>query len=116
MKIESSSRCFSKVVAVVLVGVVAISGCGGSAPSGNSLPTEQAMKVSGKEELKKRLLSVAQSGNGGSGLAGMREAIGALKATDAALADQLLQDFGPLEQAEDAEQIKSMAQKMADKL
>lgn len=106
-------RLFASVLAAV-VGFSTMAGCGsGSSPAPS---TEQAMKVSGKEELKKRLTSVAETGAGGSGLAGMREAIVDLKASDPAVADQLLQDFVQLEQAQDAEQIKAIAQKMAAKL
>ena len=108
---------FGHVSALMLLAVAGISTVSGCGPSFKPTPsTEQSLKVSGKEDLKKRLLSVAETGNGGSGLAGMREAIGALKVSDAALADQLIKEFGRLEQAEDAEQIKALAKQMAEKL
>lgn len=74
------------------------------------------MKVSGKEELKKRLSSVAQTGSGGSGLAGIKEAIMELKASDAVVAEQLMVDLGQLETLEDPEQIKALAKQMSDRL
>jgi len=107
-------RSILSLMLLSIAGVSAVSGCGpGSSPTPS---TEQSLKVSGKEELKKRLTSVGESGNGGSGLAGMREAIEALRGSDAALADQLIKDFGQLEQADGAEQIKALAQQMAAKL
>jgi len=108
----------SPILGCVLVAGFSISimcGCGsGNVPT--SKPTEVGMKISGKEELKKRLTSVGETGSGGSGLAGMREAIEALRGSDAALADQLIKDLGQLEQADGAEQIKALAQQMAAKL
>ena len=108
----------SSILGCTLAGfaISAMCGCGGSGNVPTSKPTEVGMKFSGKEELKKRLTSVAETGSGGSGLAGIREAIVELKTSDAAIADQLLQDFGQLEKTEDTTQIKAIAQRMAAKL
>lgn len=115
MKTLFEVRRLSLFMLVAVAGISTVLGCGG--PSYKPTPsTEQLMKVTGKEELKKRLTSAGETGTGGSGLAGMREAIEALRGSDAALADQLIKDLSQLEQADDAEKIKSLAKQMAAKL
>ena len=115
MKTLFEVRRLSMFMLVAVAGISTVLGCGG--PSYKPTPpTEQLLKVTGKEELKKRLTSTGETGTGGSGLAGIREAIEALRGSDAVLADQLIKDFEQLEQAEDAEQIKALAQQMAAKL
>lgn len=100
----------------LMISAVVLSGCGGTGTPPELPSTEKAMQVSGKDQLKQRLESVAQSGAGGSGLAGIGEAIQALKATDASLAEQLQKDFSALEQAQSADQIKAIAGRMAGKI
>lgn len=93
----------------------ALSGCGGGGmPPGPT--TQEVLKVSGKADLKKRLESVAESGAGGSGLAGISDSINELKATDSALAEALMKDYHALEQATQPNQIKPIAKRMAEKL
>lgn len=90
------------------------SGCGVGGPKVES--TSKPAVISGKENLKKRLEAIAQTGSGGSGLMGMREAIMDLKKTESAVADQLLADLTKIEQTNDAAKIKTLAGDMIKKL
>lgn len=94
-----------------------IAGCGGGGGgSGTSVPVEQANTTTSKSELKARLSEIATTGAAGSSLAGMKESIEALKATDGPLAEGLLADLAKLETTTNETQIKSIAKEMAAKL
>ena len=70
-----------------------------------------------KEELKKMLQDLAQSGAGGSALMGVKESIDkAVRPTDAKLADDLTKDFTDLSGVQDPAKIKEIATRMAGKL
>ncbi len=101
------------------IGVISF-GCGGpsSGPVEGPLPPtlEQAMKPKSTDELKTRLNEIASSGQGGSGVAGIRPALEDLKASNPGLATELISDCAKLEVATKPEEIKSIAKKMADKL
>jgi hypothetical protein len=101
---------------LLVISAMVLTGCGGTGSPPDLPSTEKALQVSGKDQLKQRLESVAQSGAGGSGLAGISDAIQALKATDASLAEQLLKDLDALEKAQSADQIKAIAGRMAVKI
>ncbi len=102
---------------VLSVGLlVAVLGCGGTGTPPDIPSTEEALKVSGKDQLKQRLEGIAASGAGGSGLAGLSDAIKGLQGSDAALADQLLKDLSVLENMQNPEQIKAQASKMVAKI
>lgn len=92
------------------------SGCGGSSSGPVTAKTSESPVISGKDQVKERLQAVAASGSGGSALGGVRQALEELKKTDAALADQLLQDLSALEQTDDAETLKKLATDMIAKL
>lgn len=93
---------------------VALPGCGGTAVKVES--QSQPAETSGKENLKKRLQAVAETGSGGSGLSGMRESILELKKTEPELANQLLTELGKLEKTSNADVIKKVASGMIEKL
>lgn len=101
---------------LLMMSVVVLAGCGGTGTPPELPSTEKALQVSGKDQLKQRLESVAQTGAGGSGLAGIREAIEAMKATDASLAEELLKDMESLDKAQTPDQIKAVAGRMAVKI
>lgn len=101
---------------LLIISVVVLTGCGGTGTPPDLPNTEKALQVSGKDQLKQRLESVAQTGAGGSGLAGIREAIDAIKASDASLAEQLLKDMDALDKAQTPDQIKAIAGRMAVKI
>jgi hypothetical protein len=65
---------------------------------------------------KAMLTDVATSGELGSGAASIREALEALKKTDAAKGEELLKDLDDLEKTSNPAQIKAKAKAMADKL
>ncbi len=77
---------------------------------------EELNQASSKEDLKNRLLEVAESGEAGSSLAGMRESIEELKRTDPNIPDELLTLCEQLESASSASKVKSIAKKMAGML
>lgn len=77
---------------------------------------EELNQTSSKEELKNRLLVVAETGESGSSLAGMRESIEELKRTDPNIPDELLTLCEQLESASSASKVKSIAKKMAGML
>ncbi len=98
---------FTKLLAVSCL-CLGLAGCGGPAPV---VTTQTAPQVlADKAEIKQRLEGVAQSGNSGSALAGMREGIE--KLGDKAL----LSDFDQLEKASTPEQVKQIAARMISKL
>jgi hypothetical protein len=95
---------------IVLAGALFIAGCGpGQTPAETVTPvTPPAAKA--------QLTDVANSGELGSSASAIRESLEALKATDSAKADELLNDLTALEGLADPNQIKAKAKAMADKL
>ena len=80
-------------------------------PSTPPAPTPPSQPVvESNEVLKQRLNGMVESGNAGSALGGMREAIQKLGKED------LLQDLGELENTRDPATIKSIAKRMLEKL
>ena len=122
LKKNQGARMFlNKMVCLtVLLGgsvLICSSGCGGGSSSGPvTAKTSESPVISGKDQVKERLQAVAASGSGGSALGGVRQALEELKKTDAALADQLLQDLSALEQTDDVETLKKLATDMIAKL
>jgi hypothetical protein len=93
---------------------LALSGCSYNPPPRAVQPEE--IKLSGKDQLKQKLSAVAESGAGGSGLAGIQDAIAGLESSDKALADQLMKDYAQLQSLQEPAQIKAVAKRMVDKL
>ena len=94
-----------------------LSGCGQSEPPVNTKNPVEDKTVGAKEELKKMLQDLAQSGAGGSALMGVKESIDkAVRPTDAKLADDLTKDFTDLSGVQDPAKIKEIATRMAGKL
>jgi hypothetical protein len=91
-------------------------GCGPAEVKVEDKSSDQAHAVSGKEQIKARLAEIASTGSGGSAVSGLRDGLNELKKTDAALADQLLQDVGRLETLQDPNEIKALAGQMADRI
>ncbi len=114
MTIFRSSRISNLIVALSLV--IPLSGCGQSEVKIVDKSSNEAHKVSGKEQMKARLSEIAASGSGGSAVSGLRDGLIELKKTDAALADQLLNDLSSLEKLQEANEIKALAGQMADKI
>ncbi len=105
----------------ILCAALAMTSCGLALPgcSGSTVKVEsqsQPAETSGKENLKKRLQAIAETGSGGSGLSGMRESILELKKTEPELANQLLTELGKLEKTSNADVIKKVASGMIEKL
>ncbi|MFM7056185.1 MAG: hypothetical protein ACKO2P_04605 [Planctomycetota bacterium] len=95
---------------LVLAGSLFVSGCGPG-----QLPSETVAPVA-PPAAKAQLMDVANSGELGSAASAIRESLEALKATDAAKADELLNELTALEGLGDPNQIKAKAKAMADKL
>lgn len=94
-----------------------LAGCGQSDPAPNTKNLAEEKTVGAKDDLKKMLQSIAESGSGGSGLMGVKESIDkAVRPSDAKLADDLTKDFGELSSTQDAAKIKEVATRMAGKL
>ncbi len=66
--------------------------------------------------VKAMLDDVAKSGELGSGASLIRDALEAMKATDAAKAEELLKEYAVLEGLSDPSKIKAKAKAMSDKL
>ena len=101
--------------ATTLSLALALSGCGSEAAK-PTVPVEEQNKVSGRDELKKRLAEIAQSGTAGSATAGMSAGIEAIRAEDAKLADALAADLKKLESTTNPAEEKKLAEAMAAKL
>ena len=107
-------KCLSGVI--ILVGFF-LTGCGDSSPPPNKTNPTEEKTVGAKEDLKKMLQSIADSGFGGSALMGVKESIDkAVRPSDAKLADDLTKDFAELTGTQDAAKIKEVANRMAGKL
>lgn len=94
----------------LVLGLVALLGCG---------PQETTQRVeepSGQDQVKSALENVAESGQIDSGLMIVRDELEAMKATDAAKAEELLSDLDALQALTDPAQAKAKAQEMIDKL
>ena len=102
--------------AMIVLGFL-LAGCGQSDPAPNMKNPVEDKTVGAKEDLKKLLQSIAESGSGGSGLMGVKESIDkAVRPSDTKLADDLTKDFGELSSTQDAAKIKEVATRMAGKL
>jgi len=103
----------------LLAGISLTTGCGsGTSPEGPVHDTAQ-QTLSSTQELKDLLSSVSQSGILGSGVAGVRNTLDGLKASNPALADGLLKDLERLEKAEAdgrPSEVMQIAKSMAGKL
>jgi hypothetical protein len=100
-----------------LGSILCAGGCGGgTTPADPSKSSEAAQALNGKDQIRERLKMIADSGSGGSAVSGMRAGLDQLKATDAALAADLLKDVDALEKLQDAAKIKALATKMIEKL
>jgi hypothetical protein len=115
----------ASIVCWAAFGILAcnLGGCGGGGPDAATIEAnkkaadlESKFKVDSKEDLKKRLTDISQSGVGGSGMAGLRSSIEGLRGSDAALADALLADLKALEAARGPDEIKPIAAQMAARL
>ena len=92
-------------------------GCGPDAPPPNTKNPIEEKTVAAKEDLKKMLQSIAESGSGGSGLMGVKESIDkSVRPSDAKLADDLMKDYDQLSSTQDSGKIKEIATRMAGKL
>jgi hypothetical protein len=95
-------------VAALLCGM-ALCGCGGSIP-------EEAVTPPPPTPAKQMLNDIANSGEVGSGASLIRDALEAMKATDAPKAEELLTELTELEGMTDPAKVKAKAKSMADKL
>jgi hypothetical protein len=96
-----------KSLAVCLLS--AVLGCSGStpAPEANIAPPSAAKPL---------LEAVAASGEVGSGIMQIREALDGMKKTDAAKADKLLKELDELQKMGSGEAVKAKAKAMASQL
>ena len=92
-------------------------GCGNphgdAPPSGPNVDLNEQAKVDSPAEIKKMLEAIAESGEGGSGLVGLRPSIEGLSSPNK---EELLADLDKLEAATDPEEVKKIATRMAGKL
>ena len=95
---------------LLLASTLFITGCGPG-----QLPSETVTPVA-PPAAKAQLMDVATSGELGSSASAIRESLEALKATDSAKAEELLNELTALEGLVDPNQIKAKAKAMADKL
>ena len=103
--------------AALLALSVFMVGCGDSTPAPNTKNPVDAKIVGSKEDVKKMLQGIADSGSAGSGLMGVKESIDkAIRPSDAKLADDLMKDFDQLMQTQDPTKVKEIAGRMAGKL
>ncbi len=101
---------------MIVLGMFLI-GCGSSLPPPSTKNPVDEKTVGAKEDLKKMLQSIADSGAGGSAMMGVKESIDkAVRPSDAKLADDLTKDFDALSSTRDAAKIKEIATRMAGKL
>lgn len=114
MTIVRTSKFAGLVFALALA--LPLSGCGQKEVKIEDKSSNEALKVSGKEQLKARLAEIASSGSGGSAVSGLRDGLAELKKTDGALADQLAKDLDRLETLQEASEIKALAGQMVDKI
>ena len=99
-------------VALVLVMLLVV-GCGdGPAP----VPVQPPAAPAGVEAAKSVLQGIADSGEVGSGIEGLRTALEELQQSDSAKATALLSDLTALEAASSPDQAKAKAKEMLGKL
>lgn len=96
-------------VAALLCGMT-LCGCGGA-----NIP-EESVTPPPPTPAKQMLMDIASSGEVGSGASMIRDALEAMKATDAPKAEELLKELTELEGMGDSAKIKAKAKAMADKL
>jgi len=104
------------VLGVISFGAI---GCGENTSTPSDVVDTADQTLDGKTEIKSLLTSTASGGGLGSGSAGIRNGLEALKSSDDALATALLSDLDKLEAADNAgnqAQVKSIAAGMAAKL
>jgi hypothetical protein len=104
------------VLGVISFGAI---GCGDSTSAPSEVVDTAEQTLDGKVEIKSLLTTTAENGQVGSGVAGIRNGLEALKSSDDALATSLLSDLDKLEAADNAgnqAQVKSIAAGMAKKL
>lgn len=94
-----------------------VAGCGSADSQGEepSATVEELAAVESQEELKRLLQSVADSGEGGSALAGVATSIETLSLEDAQK-QSLQKDFEQLNSETDPAKVKSIATRMVSKL
>jgi hypothetical protein len=86
-----------------------------SAGCGGSLPTQEVTPPA-PPAAKAQLMEVANSGELGSAASAIRESLEAMKTTDSANAELLLNEMTELEGLTDPNKIKAKAKAMADRL
>lgn len=97
---------------ILLALISLLNGCGqSSSPSGEDSSGQQSIQT--EDELKERLEYIAESGQTGSGLAGIPEMIE--KISDATKKSALMEDFHKLEKS-NSSTAKSVAKSMLQKL
>ncbi len=107
-----------KWITAALLGLsVFTTGCGGGTPPPSTTNPVEEKIVGAKEDVKKMLQGIAESGSAGSGLMGVKESIEkAIRPSDAKLADELMKDYELLSKTQDAQKVKEIAGRMAGKL
>lgn len=109
-------RCLSGILCVCCVS---LTGCGENVSPPSEVVDTAEMAFESKAEIKSQLEAVAKSGFAGSGIAGIRNGLEAMKSSDEKLATSLLAELDKLEAAENNSnqaQVKSIAAGMAKKL
>lgn len=104
-----------------VLGVISfgVTGCGENTSPPSEVVDTAEQALGSKAEIKSLLASTADAGQVGSGIAGIRNGLEALKSSDEALATSLLSDLEKLEAADsagDQAKVKSIAAGMAKKL
>lgn len=108
--------CMSGFLGLCCLGAI---GCGDNVSPPSEVVDTSEMAFQSKAEIKMQLEAVASSGFAGSGIAGIRNGLEAMKSSDEKLATSLLADLDKLEAAENSgnqSQVKSIAASMAKKL
>lgn len=98
--------------AVLVLALVAISGCGGG-PQDTVVQVQNTQIV---DSLKKSLEEMAKTGNTGSALTALESDINGIKATDKAKGDALHEGFRKMQQATKPAEVKEIAKEMLSKL
>lgn len=117
MRFNSSILSRLSVFAAFALCTMVLAGCGSSDSQSEepSASVEELAAVESQAELKSLLQSVADSGEGGSALAGVGTSIESLP-LDEARKQSLLKDFEQLNSETDPAKIKSIASRMASSL
>jgi hypothetical protein len=88
----------------------------GGGEEAGAVSDDQAAQLASTAELKQTLQDIANSGDGGSALMGLRPSIESMESADPEKAKLLLAELDELESAESPEDIKRIAEQMAGKL